>query len=340
MKKSMPRFKQPQILVVLSLAIAFPLWAEPPKTGIYPGVEQAASPDPSWFKQPESLVEDLQRIQTGTPQERLQALAKKVRHDMVFVGGGEFLMGDFGELQSEEQLFWTSTAHNKPLREVKLTGYSISKYKVTYAEFDLYSEVNQKPKVGTKTSFAEYRKPDVPAGVNWYQARDYCRWLGKIAKLPIDLPTEAQWEYAARNHGQFIGWPTDNGWLIWDWNVPSAKLVEKLMGNSSWLYPIALFPSNPLGLHDLAANGLEWVEDWFQEKYYLKTPKTVDPRGPKAGKFKVLRGWPEYNNDLAGMSMDRRYREPQKKPAYLSVGSSLDFHRQDAFRCAIQAHVR
>ncbi|MEI2514549.1 formylglycine-generating enzyme family protein, partial [Acinetobacter soli] len=55
------------------------------------------------------------------------------------------------------------------------------------------------------------RVPNAPAGVSWQQAHDYCQWLDQQVGIPMTLPTEAQWEYAARNRGQYVIYPTDNG---------------------------------------------------------------------------------------------------------------------------------
>ncbi len=287
------------------------LYPDFPTDGIFPRIEDAQStPDPSALRQPESLAKNLKAIQTGTLEERLEALKKKSIDDQVFVGGGKFLMGDFGHLQIKEGLPWSSTKSNKPLREVMLSSYSISKYKVTYAEFDLYTEANGLENIQTEEWFQNYRLSAAPAGVTWEQAKSYCSWLGKLTEKPFDLPTEAQWEFAARSRGFLIVWPTDDGTLTWDRNVPSYKLFTAL--NEGSLHPIALFPPNPLGIYDLAHNGMEWTNDWYSDSDYADSPAIADPRGPSTGKEKVVRSWPP-GWDLAAMSFDR-HSEPMEVP--------------------------
>lgn len=125
------------IAVSLVAATATAASNTPPEDGIYPDVVKHPVPsDISSFKQPDSLVADMQAIQTGTLQQRLEALKAKVLRDQVFVKGGTFQMGDFGRLQSKEKLPWDNNANSSPLHKVTLTSYSISKYLVTKAESD------------------------------------------------------------------------------------------------------------------------------------------------------------------------------------------------------------
>lgn len=303
--------------------------------GIHPDeIRHPVPNDLSRFQQPAGLREDLKRIQTGTMEERLAALADKARRDLVFVPGGTFQMGDFGPLNSQEQLPWDSNSDSSPLHDVTLDSYSISKYKVTLAEFDLYAKVNKVPsvqmdEVHTMVLDGEpsYRsRLDRPAGTTWHQAKAYCQWLGKLADQPFDLPTEAQWEYAARNRGKFIVYPTNNGKLEWNVNVPSYALVKALGGGP---FPIALFPPSPLGLYDLAQNSLDWVEDWYAEDYYDTSPAS-NPTGPSAGTEKVQRSWP-YSNSGAAMTMHRRQKLPTPKTRSTTL---------DGFRCAVNSASR
>jgi formylglycine-generating enzyme required for sulfatase activity len=78
----------------------------------------------------------------------------------------------------------------------------MGKFPVTYAEFDLFAAAMGLPRVNQCTFYKRFRKLNNPVGVSWQGAKDYCQWIGKQAGLPIDLPTEAQWEYAARSGGK------------------------------------------------------------------------------------------------------------------------------------------
>ncbi len=298
------------------------LYPDFPTDGIFPRIEDAESiPDPSTLRQPESLVNNLKAIQTGTLEERLQALKKKSIDDQVFIEGGKFLMGDFGYLQSNEKLPWSSAKSNKPLRKIRLSSYAMSKYKVTYAEFDLFTEANNAERIQTDMWFKPKRIPDAPAGVTWEQAKAYCTWLGTLTGQPFDLLSEAQWEFAARSRGYLIAWPTNDGTLRPNYNVPTSELRERLNGGS--IYPIGKFPPNPLGLYDLAHNGLEWVDDWYSASYFAESSIATDPKGPPDGDLKVLRSWPP-GDSFAGMSFDKRAFQPgtpaKRKVAGMMIG--------------------
>lgn len=314
----------------------------PPSGGIYPDEVVHPLPDDlSQFKQPQSLIEDLQRIQTGSLEERIQALADKSKRDQVFVEGGTFMMGDFGRIQSEEGLPWDGNSNSSPLHEVTLDSYSISRYKVTLAEFDLYSEANQAPSVQTESIYVNeiagmpaWRSHDKPAGVTWDQADAYCSWVGEITGLPFALPTEAQWEYAARDRGRFIVYPTDNGKLEWNRNVPSFELIgilNKRKGGRP--YSIAYFPPNPLGLYDLTINSLDWMQDWYLDDSYRHQDGARNPAGPTRGETKSQRSWPA-SDSRAAMTITRRHGkpEPQTRPNGEPRPTSLD-----GFRCALQS---
>lgn len=305
-------------LILLGTLVACASYAKSPTDGIYPDeITHPLPEDLTKFKQPASLVEDLKKLQSGSLAQRLKALADKSRRDQVFVKGGTFQMGDFGHLQSEEKLPWDGNSDSSPLHEVTLDSYSISRYKVTLAEFDLYAEVNKVASVQTEdiyetalASWQPWRKPSNPAGVTWEQAKAYCQWVGALTKQPFDLPTEAQWEYAARDRGKFIVYPTNNGKLEWNVNAPSYDLTGSINGgHAGWPFGIALFPPSPLGLYDLTINSLDWVEDWYDSDYYEVSDKTKNPRGPKQGSEKVQRSWPT-SDSRAAMTMTRRAEPP------------------------------
>ncbi|MDI9059741.1 formylglycine-generating enzyme family protein, partial [Klebsiella variicola] len=140
-----------------------------------------------------------------------KALVDKSVSNMVPVQGGEFLMGDFGPLVGQKLPF-SIQQDDKTLHKVILSDFSISKYKVTNDDFNVYLKVKDKknPPVDILAKrHPSLLKGDYPAGVIWQQAKDYCQWLGKKSGKKIDLPTEAQWEFAARSRGQYLPFATN-----------------------------------------------------------------------------------------------------------------------------------
>lgn len=273
----------------------------------------------------------------------LQALITKTKRDLIFVQGGVFQMGDFGTIHSEEKLPYTSQPESKPLHTVEIDSYSLGRYKVTYEDFDVYTQINKMPKIGTARFDAEYRAtPNVPAGVNWPEAKAYCQWLGKVTALPFGLPTEAQWEFAARNRGKFVLWATDNGLYEEGKNVASYEQYHQWMPTvrqmSVFVHPVGKFAPSPLGFYDMGTNGSDWLDDWFNVDYYEKSPRG-NPRGPATGNEKSKRGLDGDANDTALTMYRQKGKFAAKPPHFDEEGKVLYSDRwpNDGFRCAVNS---
>lgn len=212
---------------------------------------------------------------------------------MVPVKGGEFLMGDFGPLVGEKLPF-SINQDDKVLHNVVLSDFAISKFKVTNSDFSVYLKATGKDTPPVNILVKDYpslAKEDYPAGVIWQQAKDYCQWLGKLSGKKVDLPTEAQWEYAARSRGQYVPYATNNGFFEEGKNIPSSDEIDNYTdGMGLPIYPIGKYPPNPLGLYDMGLSGSEWMNDWYASDYYSHSPEN-DPKGPAQGSMKVLRGY-------------------------------------------------
>ncbi|EXB48970.1 formylglycine-generating sulfatase enzyme family protein [Acinetobacter sp. 1000160] len=224
-------------------------------------------------------------------QQKIQQLVEKTKKNMIFVEGGSFMMGDFGPVTRKDKLPITGLYAAMPLHKVTLDSYSLNAYKTTFDDFDIYTEATGQQKIGMQEVTKIYRQPQAPAGINWQQAQDYCQWLGQQVGIPMNLPTEAQWEYAARNRGQYIIYPTNNGEYELGRNVWSDEQrheVSKKLSTSTKISILGHFPPTPLGFYDLATDNYEWMLDWFDPQYYKNSPE-MNPQGPATGTLKSVR---------------------------------------------------
>ncbi|MGQ7247317.1 formylglycine-generating enzyme family protein [Halomonas sp. V046] len=269
-------------------------------------------------------------------QQAVEALIQKTMDNMVFVEGGSFEMGDFGPIDPKaEGLPYTTDTDNKPLHTVTLDSYSIAAHQVSYADYDIYSEATGREKINTEGFDGKYRAPDVPAGVDWYQARDYCQWLAEQTGVSFALPTEAQWEYAARSRGGFYPFATNDGLLERGRNFPTLDEVRESTPANEIISPhtIALYPSNPLGTYQMGTNGFEWVSDWYDENYYNHSPKK-NPKGPDAGEFKVRRGSSFGETGRAKLTINRRIAYPNLSITQPNPALTKEPSYDSTFRCA------
>lgn len=198
---------------------------------------------------------------------------------MVRVPAGEFLMGtDVGEHEDE-----------KPLHRVSLSAFLIDTYEVTvsrYAKF-LEAEDHDPPFLWAQAKAADHKDRPV-IGVDWYEASAYCRWAHKR------LPTEAEWEKAARG--------TEGRIYPWGNTAPTpahAQYGDRTGKGYGSLARVGTHVAgkSPYGVHDLAGNAWEWVADRYEATYY-QSHETQDPKGPSTGPLRVLRGG-SWNSDAS-----------------------------------------
>lgn len=232
---------------------------------------------------------------------------------MVLVPAGEFLMGspaDQGEGDPNEQ----------PEHIVILDAYYIDQYEVTverYARF-LQATGILSPRYWEQVNMTrDARKPVV--GIHWEDALQYCQWVGKR------LPTEAEWEKAARG--------TDRRPYPWGLAQPDSQLANFGQNESEQFYADRLTPvgmyeqgKSPYGAYDMAGNAWEWVADWYNEEYYRQSP-TQNPKGPTNGDRKVLRGG-SWDNGARNLRSANRSRKgfPTRRDATIGVRCALDAH--------------
>ena len=150
-------------------------------------------------------------------------------------------------------------------------------------------------------------------GVTWDESRNYCQWLGELIGYPMDLPTEAQWEYAARSRGKAVAYATDNGEFEPGRNIRDATKIWHPMPVGSW-------PPNPLGLYDMTGNVDEWTVDaWHIYQEHSLVDPIYDEGMPKYSNSKVTRG----SGIIGGRGQITLYvravREPDKTGAGIGI---------------------
>lgn len=290
---------------------------------------------------------------TPAPQElqqRVEALKARTLAQLVFVEGGTFLMGDFGPVHYVDRLPYSPDRNDDVLRKVTLDSFSIAAYKTTYADFDIYTDATRQPRIAqNEMDKPERDLPGTPAGVNWTQAKAYCQWLGQQLNLPMDLPTEAQWEYAARNRGEMRVYATDNGLYEDGRNVASYEMYEAYLmevsggspdfSSAGVVIPIGNMPPLPLGLYDMIDRAFEWVQDWYAPQY--DPEDTQNPQGPATGTEKVLRSSSDVGWSLAltSMTFTRSSRLPTPPPEVYPLDNkpiAVNQNSETSVRCAVQ----
>jgi len=222
-----------------------------------------------------------------------------ITEKLVLIPAGEFLMGS----DSEED--------HSPVHKVYIDAFYMDKFEVTNAHYLRFCEEtgHRLPEFWGMVGFR--CGPDYPnhpvVGVSWYDATLYAEWCGQR------LPTEAEWEYAAR------------GGRV-DMRYPNGGALDPSDGNynhSDKGGPVAVgsYPPNGFGLCDMQGNVVEWVWDLYDPDYYSSSPP-ANPRGPEFGRFRVIRGGGWHS----GASCNRVYYRNALPPSW------VDFNV--GFRCA------
>lgn len=260
--------------------------------------------------------------ETGT--DMLQAGDRRVDEfgiSQVYVPAGCFMMGT-----SETEAEYASTLDapdwavnrlptEQPQREVCITqGYWIDEFEVTNEAYEAFVEAggyenqdywsaegwqwlsDQRVNIILALCSFERRDPQRPrVCINWYQAEAYANWRGG------HLPTEAQWEYAARGPESLI-YPWGN-----EWNPELANILDALQSEPVGSYPDGV---SWVGAHDMAGNAMEWVQDWLADDYSELLDQTEDPTGPEFGTIRIEKGGWWGSNPVVARSAYRHFEDP------------------------------
>ena len=205
--------------------------------------------------------------------------------DMVYVKGGKFMMGATPEQGSD------CPAHEKPAHEVTLSDFYIGKYPVTQAQWKAVMDKNP----------SHFKGDNLPVEfMSWNDAHEFIRKLNRETGRDYRLPTEAEWEYAARGGNRSRGYKYSGS--------DDIEEVAWYLNNSGYkMHCVGTKKANELGIYDMSGNVWEWVGDW--DGKYCGSPQT-NPHGPADGSHRVVRGgsW-DYPDKNARVS-SRYYRAP------------------------------
>ena len=264
---------------------------------------------------------------------------------MELVTAGEFTMG------SHSNAGYIAPVDGQPVHTIFLDAYWIDRHEVTNEAFErfvaLTGHVTTAESKGSSWVFASGQtwhrilgtRWNAPLGrgsdlsgldehpvvhVSWYDARDYCAWVGKR------LPTEAEWEKAARgDDGRAFPWGAEVARTRANYGADSccdADPSDGYAGSS----PAGSYPAgvSPHGVHDMAGNVGEWVGDWYSLDYYTASPPR-NPKGPTQGSNRVLRGGSWIDDPYFLRTFSRSGLTPSTTLNYLGFRCAMDAVRQD-----------
>jgi len=175
----------------------------------------------------------------------------------------------------------------KPTHQVTLSSYYIGETEVTQALWEAVMGSNP----------SEFKNANHPVEtISWDDCKTFVSKLNSITGKNFRLPTEAEWEYAARGGNKSKGYKYSGsntiGDVAWYWdNIPSHTEGDTGYGTQ----PVATKQANELGIYDMSGNVLEWCSDWYGSSYYSSSPAT-NPTGPTSGSGRVIRGGSWYFN--------------------------------------------
>ncbi len=223
--------------------------------------------------------------------------------ELVYVQGGTFLMGSDDPKSSDRE---------KPVHQVKLSDFYIGKYPVTQKQWQAVTGDNP-------SRFQGERRP--VEQVSWKDTQEFLEKLNHVAGKKFRLPTEAEWEFAARggiysqgytyagsDRLKQVGWYDDN----------SDKQTHE----------VGQLLANELSLHDMSGNIWEWCQDWFSDKHYEVCRQrgiVENPQGPDSGADRVLRGGGWILRPVSCRSVNRGRGDPEDRGRIIGLRIVLPF---------------
>jgi len=227
--------------------------------------------------------------------------------------GVEMMLVPAGDFQMGSAWYHFSTAFDEKAHTVYLDDFYMDKYEVTNDLYKACVDAGGCTAPDYSSRYYDTKYEDHPVVyVDWNQGKTYCEWR------KASLPTEAQWEKAARG--------TDGRTYPWGEGIDCDK-ANYYLGNNRWCIrdttPVGNYEGgkSPYGIYALAGNVMEWTSDWYSETYYQSSP-SKNPLGPDSGQFRVLRGGAWVDVDFSVRSALRDWDYPTYSGGFIG------------FRCA------
>lgn len=200
----------------------------------------------------------------------------------VLIPSGEFWMGSDEEKNAGEDSAGRDEEH--PLHRVWIDAFEMAVFQVRNRDFALFLDAigHTAPPHWNDSAFNDPEQPVV--AVSWFEAAKYCDWLSKQTGSLYRLPTEAEWERAARGDREDSRYP-------WGNEPPQQwpEHVRRWTGKSDGPLRVGEGTPNPFGVYDIGENVHEWCADWFDKNYYARSPER-NPQGPATGVRRASRG--------------------------------------------------
>ena len=254
-----------------------------------------------WSKEFYITANKTKNITAHTDTPSLSPILQRLVDNMVYVQGGTFTMGCTSEQGSD------CDGDEKPPHRVTLSDYYIGKYEVTQEE---WREV-----MGSDPPELRFKGCDkCPVErVSWNDVQEFIKKLNQKTGKHFRLPTEAEWEYAAREGNRSKGYKYSGSN-----NISSVAWYGDNSGSKT--HEVGSKSPNELGLYDMSGNVWEWCSDWYDENYYSNSRRS-NPKGPSTGSYRVFRGGSWSNDARYCRSANRFIWFPDSR--HINVGFRL-----------------
>ncbi|MES2703824.1 MAG: SUMF1/EgtB/PvdO family nonheme iron enzyme [Bacteroidota bacterium] len=235
---------------------------------------------------------------------------KEILVQMVFVKGGSFFMG------SDDPHYHSPEFENeRPVHRVSVTDFYIAKYEVTLGQYRKL--MGMYPPAYNGVDYGNKYCDECPVVMlSWEDAKAFIKKLNERDHKNYRLPTETEWEYAARGgkYAQDKKYAGSN-------KLSTVAWYGRKNGATS---PVGKKEPNELSIYDMAGNVAEWCEDWYGEDYYKGVIDAMNPKGPAGGKLRVVRGGSYFDEADECRSVHRSRYDPKKRQWNLGFRLAMD----------------